>query len=52
MVSMLEKGETINEFVPQHGASPDLPTAHASNLPTPSNVSNVVDPTSSVLCVC
>ena len=41
MVSMLEKGETINGIVPQHGASPDLPTAHASDLPTPNNVSDV-----------
>ena len=35
MVSMLAKGEATNEIVRQHGASkdsPDLPTAHASNL--------------------
>ena len=44
MVSMLAKGEATNEIVRQHGAfkdSPDLPTAHASDLPTPNNVSNV-----------
>ena len=38
MVSMLAKGESINEIVHQHGASkvsPDLPTAHASDLLTP-----------------
>ena len=37
MVSMLAKGEATNEIVRQHGASkdsPDLPTAHASDLPT------------------
>ena len=41
MVSMLAKGEATNEIVRQHGASkdsPGLPTAHASNLPTPNNV--------------
>ena len=44
MVSMLAKGEATNEIVRQHGASkdlPDLPTAHASGLPTPNNVSDV-----------
>ena len=44
MVSMLAKGEVINEIVRQHGApkdSPDLPTAHASDLLTPNNVSDV-----------
>ena len=44
MVSMLAKGEAIDEIVRQHGASkdsPDLPTAHALDLPTPNNVSNV-----------
>ena len=44
MVSMLAKGEATNEIVREHGASedsPDLPTAHASVLPTPNNVSNV-----------
>ena len=38
MVSMLAKGEATNEIVRQHGASKDsldLPTAHASDLPTP-----------------
>ena len=51
MVSLLAKGEAINEIVRQHGASKDspdlptahasdLPTAHASDLPTPNNVSN------------
>ena len=44
MVSMLAKGEATNEIVCQHCASrdsPDLPTAHASDLPTPNNVSDV-----------
>ena len=41
MVLMLEKGEVINEIVRQHGASPDLSSAHASDLPTPNNVSDV-----------
>ena len=44
MVSMLAKGEAANEIVRQHGASkdsPDLPTAHALDLTTPNNVSDV-----------
>ena len=44
MVSMLTKGEATNEIARQHDASkdsPDLPTAHASDLPTPNNVSDV-----------
>ena len=44
MVSMLAKGEATKEIVRQHGASkdsPDLVTAHASDLPTPKNVSDV-----------
>ena len=44
MVSMLAKGEATNEIVRQHGASkdsPDLPTAYASGLSTPNNVSDV-----------
>ena len=44
MVSMLSKGESTNEVIHQHGASinsPDLPTAHASDLPTPNNGSYV-----------
>ena len=44
LVSMLAKGEATNEIVRQHGASkdsPDLPTAHASDSPTPNNVSDV-----------
>ena len=44
MVSMLAKDEATNEAVCQHGASkdsPDLPTAHASDRPTPNNVSDV-----------
>ena len=44
MVSMRAKGEASNEIICQHGVfkdSPDLPTAHASDLPTPNNVSNV-----------
>ena len=41
MAPMLEKGEAINEIERQHGASPDLPTAHSSDLPTSNNVSDV-----------
>ena len=44
MASMLAKGEATDEIVRQHGASKDsldLPTAHASDLPTSNNVSNV-----------
>ena len=44
IVSMLAKGEATNEIFCQHGASkdsPDLPIAHASDLPTPNNVSDV-----------
>ena len=44
MVSVLAKGEATDEIVRQHSASedsPDLPTAHALDLPTPNNVSNV-----------
>ena len=44
MVSMLAKGKAINDIVRQYGASkdsPDLPTAHASDMPTPNNVSDV-----------
>ena len=44
MVSMLAKDEQKNEAVRQHNASkdsPDLPTVHASDLPTPNNVSDV-----------
>ena len=44
MVSMLAKGEATNEIIRLHGASkdsPDLPIAHASDLPTPNNVSDV-----------
>ena len=44
MVSILAKGEATNEIAHQHGASkdsPDLPTAHASDLTTPNNVSVV-----------
>ena len=45
MASMLAKVEATNEIVHQHGASkysPDmLPTAHASDLPRPNNVSDV-----------
>ena len=39
LVSVLGKGEAIHEIVRQHGASPDLPTAHASNLFTPTIIS-------------
>ena len=41
MVSMLDTGKAINEIVRQHDSLPDLPTAHASDLPTPNNVSGV-----------
>ena len=47
MVSVLAKGEATNEIVCQYCAfkdSPDLPTAHASDLPTPNNVSDVEKP--------
>ena len=43
-MSILAKGEATNEIVYQYGASkdpPDLPTAHASDLPLPNNVSDV-----------
>ena len=38
LVSMLDKGEAIHEIIHEHGAFPDLPTARASDLPTPANV--------------
>ena len=38
LVSMLDKGEAVHQIVHEHGASPDLPTARASDLHTPSNV--------------
>ena len=41
LVSMLGEGEAIHEIVRQHGASPDLPTARASDLHTPTGVSEV-----------
>ena len=44
MVSMLAKGKATDEIFRQHGASkdtPDLPTAYASDLPTPNNVSDM-----------
>ena len=44
MGSMLAKVEATNEIVRQHVASkdsPDLPTAHASDLSTPNDVSDV-----------
>ena len=39
LVSMLDKGKEIHEIVDEHGASLDLPTARASDLHTPANVS-------------
>ena len=45
MVTMLAKGQATNETVRQYDTSkdsPDLPTAHTSDLPTPNNVSGVV----------
>ena len=44
MVSMLMKDQATNEIIRQHGTSkdsPDLPTAHASDLTIPNNVSDV-----------
>ena len=41
LVSMLDKGGAIQEIIHEHGASPDLPTARASDLPTPANVMEV-----------
>ena len=44
MVPMLAKSESNNEAVRQHSTSknsPDLPTVHASDLPTSNNVSDV-----------
>ena len=44
VMSMLAKGEATNEIIFLHGASkdsPDLPIAHASDLPTPDDVSDV-----------
>ena len=38
LVSMLDKGEAIYEIIHEHGASPNLPTARASDLPTPAKV--------------
>ena len=39
LVPMLGKGEALHEIVRQHGASPDLLTARASDLHTPTSVS-------------
>ena len=39
LVSILGKGEAVHDIVRQHGASPDLPTARASDLHTPASVS-------------
>ena len=30
--------QAVHEIIHEHGASPDLPTARASDLPTPANV--------------
>ena len=38
LVSMLDKGEAIHGIIHEHSASPDLPTARASDLHTPTNV--------------
>ena len=38
LVSMLDKGKAIHEIIHEHGASPDLPNARASDLPTPANI--------------
>ena len=34
LVSMLDKGEGVHQIIHEHGASPDLPTARASDLHT------------------
>ena len=39
VASTPEKGEALSKIVPEHGASPDLLTALASDLSTPNNVS-------------
>ena len=39
LVSMLSKGEAVHDIVRQHGASPDLPTARASDFQTPTSIS-------------
>ena len=41
LVSMLDKDGAIQEIIHEHRASPDLPTARASDLPTPANVMEV-----------
>ena len=44
MASLLAKGESTKKIVRQHGTSkdsPDLPNAHASDLTTPNNMSDV-----------
>ena len=41
LVSMLGEGEAINEIVRQHGVSPDLPIARASDLHTLTSISEV-----------
>ena len=38
LVSMLDKGEAVYKIKHEHGASPDLPTARASDLHIPANV--------------
>ena len=38
LVSMLDKGEAVHQIKHEHGASPDLPTARASDLYTPASV--------------
>ena len=39
LVSMLGKREAVHEIVRQHGATPDLPTARAPDIHTPTSVS-------------
>ena len=38
LVSMLDKVEAVHEIVHEHGASPDLSTARASDLHSPASV--------------
>ena len=37
LVLMLDKGKAMHEIIHEDGASPNLPAARASDLPTPAN---------------
>ena len=39
LMSMLGKGKAVHKIVHEHGASPELPTAHALDLHTPASAS-------------